>query len=260
MRQLVIIVSALLLLSGCVTTTTGGFSEKKSPQRSVENYTQLGVGYLQQGRTDWARDRLQKALEIEPDNAEANAAMGMVWQTEGELQLAETSYKKAISSDRKYTRAYHQLGRMYSANKRYDEAEKYLQKATEDPYYEARPTAFNDLAISYYRSGNESNAIDTYKETLRLSPYNVDALVNLSTLLFESQRYDESQKYFTRFDRLAERSQTRHNAHSLWLGIKLATIRRDTRKAIELAQELKQNFPDSNEYAQYQRSLEDAKG
>ena len=90
---------------------------------------------------------------------------------------------------------------------------------------------------------------------MRLAPYNVDALVNVSTLLFEAQNYEESLKYFDRFDRLVQRNQTRHTAHSLWLGIKLVTIQQNTARAIEFATELKQNFTNSTEYRLYQESL-----
>ena len=65
-----------------------------------------------------------------------------------------------------------------------------------------------------------------------MAPYNAEALVNGSTLLFEAQRYEESLKYFDRFDRLVQREQAAHNAHSLWLGIKLLTIQQDTRRTI----------------------------
>ena len=79
--------------------------------------------------------------------------------------------------------------------------------------------------------------------------------MNASTLLFEAQRYDESMKYYERFDRLVKRGQTKHTSHSLWLGIKLLTIHQNTGRAIELAAELKQRFPKSNEYRLYQESL-----
>ena len=56
----------------------------------------MGLGYLNKGRPDWARDRLKKALDINPNDPEANDAMGLVWQAEGELDLSEEFFKKAI--------------------------------------------------------------------------------------------------------------------------------------------------------------------
>ena len=75
-RYLSLTIAVLIGLSGCVTVTQDRFAEKASPDKAVENYTQLGLGYLQKGRPDWARDRLQKALEIKPEDPAANDAMG----------------------------------------------------------------------------------------------------------------------------------------------------------------------------------------
>ncbi|MGB1092763.1 MAG: tetratricopeptide repeat protein, partial [Oceanobacter sp.] len=156
------------------------------------------------------------------------------------------------------TLARHHLGRLYNQLKRYEEAVTWLQQATGDRYYEGRPGAFNDLALNYFRLGKLDEAIDSYRQTLRLAPYNPDALVNLSTLLFERQEYKESQKYFDRLDRLVQRESTLHTSHSLWLGIRLNTIFQNTAKVIGLAKELQTRFPKSNEYRLYQKSLSDA--
>lgn len=246
-------------LASCVTVTESRFTKKASPEKAVENYTQLGLGYLKNGHPDLARQRLQKALSINDDYAPANDAMGLVWQSESEFDIAEESFKKAISADSSFTLARHHLGRLYSQTERYKEAEGELKKAADDRYYDNRASVYNDLALNYYRQGNNTAALEAFNQTLRLAPYNAEALVNASTLLFEAGRYDDSYKYFDRFDRLVQRKQSQYSAHSLWLGIKLATIRQDTKEAISLAAELKRSFPKSNEYRQYQDSLSGAK-
>jgi len=248
-----------LTLASCVTVTESRFTKKASPEKAVENYTQLGLGYLQKGRPDLARQRLQKALKIDESYAPANDAMGLVWQSEGEDDLAEEYFRKALSQDADYSLARHQLGRLFSQNKRYDDAETELRAAVGDRYYDNRAAASNDLAMNYYRQTKNAQAIDAYLQTLRIAPYNGEALVNVSTLLFEAQRYEEAAKYFERFDRLVQREQGQHTAHSLWLGIKLATITQNTRRAIDLASELKRRFPESTEYRLYQDSLSGAK-
>lgn len=244
-----------ITLTACVTVTDSRLTRKASPEKAVENYTQLGLGYLQKSRPDMARQRLRKALKIDENYAPANDAMGLVWQAEGEMDLAEESFHRAIANDSEFTTARHHLGRLYMRLKRFDEAESSLTEAVEDRFYESRPSAYNDLALNYYRMEQPQQAMNMYRQALRLAPYHVDALVNLSTLLFEAQQYDESQKYFDRLNRLATRGQTRHTSHSLWLGIKLATIDQNLERSIELATTLKQNFPDSNEFRLYQESL-----
>src|SRR5690554_4547376 len=92
-----------LLLASCVTVTESRLTKKKSPEQAVENYTQLGLGYIQNGHFDRARNRLQRALAINEHYAPANDAMGLLWQLEGEYDLAEEYFKKAIKQDRSFT-------------------------------------------------------------------------------------------------------------------------------------------------------------
>lgn len=257
-RHLLLVALALVLAS-CVTVTESRLTRKASPEKAVENYTQLGLAYLQKGRPDLSRERLQKALSIDADYAPANDAMGLLWQSEGEYDLAEEYFRKAISKDSAFTRARHNLGRLYVQTQEYRDAERELKTASGDRYYDNRIGAYNDLALNYYRQNKSADAIDAYNQTLRLAPYNAEALVNISTLLFEAQRYDESMKYFDRLDRLVQREQAAFTAHSLWLGIKLMTIYQDTQRAIVLASELKRNFPQSVEYRLYQESLSGAR-
>ena len=255
MFRLVCTAVLALTLSACVTTVESRFTKKASPEKAVENYTQLGIGYLKENRPDMARQRLQKALSIDENYAPANDAMGLLWQSEGELDLAEEFFRKAINKDGSLTQAKHHLGRLYQQTREYDKAESWLQKAADDRYYDGRNQAMSDLAMTYYRQGNIQKAIDIYAEALRLSPYSPDSLVNIATLLFESQQYKESLKYWDRLDRLVQRQQTRHTSHSLWLGIRLANIFQSTQRAARLAVDLSEQFPDSAEFRQYKDSL-----
>lgn len=254
-----VLVALVASLTACVTVTESRLTKKKSPEQAVENYTQLGVGYLQNGHPDRARHRLQRALEIDERYAPANDAMGMLWQFEGEFDLAEEFFKKAIKEDKKFTQARHNLGRLYLQLGQYDKAQKELQHATNDRYYNGRPEAFNDVALTYYRQDQAEQAIAAYQQTLRLAPYHAQALVNISTLMFEEQDFNNSQKYFDRLDRLANEEKVAHTAHSLWLGIKLATIQQNTERAIALASDLKRHFPESTEYQLYEESLSGAR-
>lgn len=244
-----------LMLTSCVTVTESRLTRKASPEKAVENYTQLGLGYLERNHPDIARQRLQKALALNSKYAPANDAMGLVWQMEGEQELAEEFFKKAISDDNKFNRAHHHLGRLYLQQKKFDKAIKEISYASNDPYYEHRPEAFNDLALTYYHQNKVEQAINAYMQTLRLAPYNAEALLNISTLYFEQQDYVNALKYFDRFDRLAQREQVQHSAHSLWLGIKISAIQQNTERAIALASDLKRNFPKSEEYRLYRESL-----
>lgn len=248
----------VVLLTGCVTVTESRYTNKKSPEKSLENYTQLGLGYLQRGRPVWARQRLQKALQIDDNYPPANHAMGLVWQFEGEYELAEQHLLKALKYDSDFTMAKHHLGRLYTQLEEFGRAESYFQQATSDRFYGQRPSAFIDRALNAFRLGNIQLATESYTAALRISPYNVDALVNISRVLLEQQELSIAFSYYERLLRLVERRQTKHTAHSLWLGVQLADQLGKSDLSTELATELQQSFSTSTEYKKYLSTLSES--
>lgn len=244
-----------LLVTGCVTTVESRLTRKADPDKAVENYTQLGLGYIQQGRYDRARARLNRALEINPEYPGANTAMAILLQVEGEPQEARQYFEKTLDLDDEFSKGHYHFGLFLMQNKEYEKACHHLKQAAQDIEFQQRGNAYTNLGLCYYRNGDVVNAIKTYKRTLKVQRYNAQALVNLSAVLFEEAQYQESQQYFARFQQLVNRKQSQHSANSLWLGIKLAQVQGSTQKAAQLAAELGKKFPDSNEYQLYKKSL-----
>ena len=63
-------------LAGCVTTTDSRFSREADRQEAIADYVQLATAYIGQGNMDRARHHLDRALDLDSDNAGALAAMG----------------------------------------------------------------------------------------------------------------------------------------------------------------------------------------
>jgi len=253
--QLVILLCCSLFLSACVTTIESRLTRKKDPEKAVDNYTQLGLGYIQQGRFDRARARLNRALEIDSEYAPANNAMALLLQSEHEPELAEEYFLKSIDIDDDFSQGQYNYGMFLMQHRRHEEACPYLKNAALDVEYQQRGRAYQNLGLCYYRNGQVDLAITTYERMLKVQRFNAPVLVNLSTLLFEARRYDEAQQYFNRFTRIVERKQSQHSANSLWLGIKLNRLNQNEKTVKDFATQLKANFPQSAEYQRYSDTL-----
>ncbi len=82
------------------------------------------------------------AYEIDPNNAEVHEAFALVYQSTGEFELAEESFKTAIRLDRKFSRARNNYAAFLYSQQRYEEAEKQLEYVVQDTLYKARPARF----------------------------------------------------------------------------------------------------------------------
>ncbi|MCX5656623.1 MAG: tetratricopeptide repeat protein, partial [Candidatus Omnitrophica bacterium] len=89
---------------------------------------------------------------------------------------------------------YRLKGYKASQSKDYDEAIKYLQKASAmDPYYAA---PHNDLGIIYEIKGWLERAEEEYLKALSVDPNNAEAVMNLGLLYESRQAYEKAIPYF----------------------------------------------------------------
>ena len=59
------------LLAGCVTVTDSRFAQEEDEDKAVDDYVQLATAYLSQGNYERSRKHLERALELQPDDAGA---------------------------------------------------------------------------------------------------------------------------------------------------------------------------------------------
>lgn len=255
LNKLLLLIITSLLLSACVTVSDSALERKKSPEKAVENYTKLGLGYLQNKRYGRAKQRLDRALEIDPDSAQANEAMGLYYLTQGEAELAEEYYLTAIDLDSDYIPAKHRYGQLLMQQNKLEEACDYLAEVVEDVDYQQRAKAQQELGKCYYQKGDIEEAVATYKKSLRGRKYNASILLNLATVLFEQKKFSDAWQYYLRFDQLVAKKQSQHNSYSLWLGFKLANIAGDAKRSAQFVSQLTSQFPDSVEYKLYKKSF-----
>ncbi len=247
-----ILVLVTLFATGCVTTTDSRFSQEANKQEAVANYVKLATAYIGQGNFDRARHHLDRALEISPDSPAARAAMGLVLNAEGEDELAEASFKRAISKDEGYTRGRVYYGAFLYGQGRIEEARDQFQAAARDTDYKDRGSVFFNLGMTQERLGDLESAATSYRRSVELSRSDARSLLSLSRVLLEQGKYDAAAHYYDRLMGAMQRNQNlRHSPESLLLGIRIARHRNDQNREASLVLQLKNNYPESVEYQQY---------
>lgn len=88
----------------------------------AEFYAVAGQAYMQVGQIRQARDLLEKAARLKPDNADALTNLGVVYLNSGVVEKGIAELKKAVSLGPKGTQADRHLVFALASAKRYDEA------------------------------------------------------------------------------------------------------------------------------------------
>ena len=142
-----------------------------------EIYVPLGTLYYRAGEVAKADDRLTKAVEGSPNDAQANFYLGLVRFTQNRNEDALALLRKASTLDATNAEAFYYLGETLSRLNRQQEATVEYNKAVQlrDGYFEA----WLNLGAAEYQLGNYPNAVKAYQKAVRLRNDNFEAYNNL---------------------------------------------------------------------------------
>ncbi len=231
------------MLTACTSTPS---SQVADPDKAIETYVQLGLGYLGNGQREQARFNLLKALELDRNHAGALHGMALLYQTEGELELAEQNFRRALAQEPGFTQARMNYARFLFLQGNHQRARDEYQRVTQDTNYRLRPDAFVGLALSEFQLGNRDAGRDALNRALRLNPNMAAALLEAAEIEWSDGNYPAARDYLTRFEAVA-----RQTARSLWLGVRLARVFNDTNRAASYGLALLEIYPESREANQY---------
>ena len=155
-------------------------------------YVTLGRVHDALGKNDLALTEFQRALQLDPRNADALTGEAHSYEHAGRPADAEAAYNKAIALRPDYWDGYNSLGLFYDRQGRYEEGEAQFQHAIELTPDNAQ--AYSNLGSAYIDSGNSSKFVEAervLKKSIAMNP-SYGAYANLGYLYALQQRYAES--------------------------------------------------------------------
>ncbi|RME91723.1 MAG: tetratricopeptide repeat protein [Candidatus Hydrogenedentota bacterium] len=155
--------------------------------------------YDELGQKQKSYHLLQMALIDFPSNPDIRMLAADIAISRGKYEEAERHLKKLLeltASTAKKSQAYFALGKVYTALRKFEQAEDAYRKA-----YDLDPTnedALVALGESKVLAGKESEAIQLYKEALNINPDNIHVLLALADLQYKLSFYSASEELYKR--------------------------------------------------------------
>ncbi|MHB0776253.1 type IV pilus biogenesis/stability protein PilW [Halomonas sp. WWR20] len=201
-RLLSAVLCGALLLSGCATQVASSNPyNAASNDDAIAAYTRLGLAYLKRNNLPRAQDALEHALKLGPQDAEALEGMALLYQRQGENELAETFFQRALNARPDYTRARNNYAAFLYAQGRLDAACQELEYAAQDVTYSNRGQLFANLGQCQYQQGRLETARESLERAQALNPRDAQSLLTLARLEHaqgnDSQAWEQLQRYFT---------------------------------------------------------------
>jgi serine/threonine-protein kinase len=155
-------------------------------------YATLGRIHNDAGNHDLAQTEFRRALELDPQNADALNGVAHIEEAAGQVKEAESTYRQAASLRADFWDSYNTLGTFYLRQHRLDDAITQLKKAT-------GLTPDNSLAwanlggayLAYGRPQDRASAEQALQQSIAINP-TYSAYANLGYLYLQQQRFAEA--------------------------------------------------------------------
>ncbi len=159
-------------------------------ESSPEIHNNMGRIHLRDGEAKKALAEFEKALELDPNNAEALLNISAIHQSEGKSDLALHFVQRALAVDPNSTGALAQLGEIRRDEGQLDEAIRLFIEAL--AIDDSQPSLFMGAGDVLQRAGHFDEAVAAFEHVLELEPDSFKARYNLGVTYSNMGRIEEA--------------------------------------------------------------------
>jgi type IV pilus assembly protein PilF len=247
MKRFLALLVAGLVAAGCASTAERQAEEAKRRQM-IDTNIQLATGYLQNGQVEYAKERLDRALLIDPQDSQANNMMALLQWRLKDYEAADRHFRRALDVDGQNAEAQNNYGVFLCERGRIEEAEAWFKRAIENPYYRTPAIASQNAGLCLSKRGARSAAESYFRTALKLDPRLAPSLHQMATISFESGRALAARGFIQRYFEVAEDS-----PEVLLLATRIERALKNKDAEASYAMRLRGKFPGSAEAEQLNR-------
>jgi len=171
---------ALLLTTGCATAQKQ--AEERHRLRKANSRLDIGVGYMESGRTALALREFLTAEKLDPRNARIQYALGEAYLARGKVEESELHLKRALELYPDHHDARLSLTALYLLQERHPEAIEQCDVLVDDPTFPAPYRALGNRGLAQMRMGRSQEARQSLELALDYNAQYWPALLTLATL------------------------------------------------------------------------------
>ena len=239
---IVMLAAAMLFAAGCVSSTTGTPAPDPDDNDAAEYNYQLGARYYGNKSYELARDRLERAIELDPRLAKAHMTLGMVYEALDNKRLATESYRNAIRSAPRDFNIQNAYAVFLCRQEDYEEARKYFDRAANHPENDDAEVTLTNAGLCMAQKPDLAAAEEFYRAALEHKETYGEALLQLCLLKYQQEDYLHSRAFLQRY-----MSSNITTAGVLYLASEIERKLGNDRGRQEFVNQLLRDFPESAE-------------
>ncbi len=253
MQKIITIIIALsltLFMTACASTaekvkTTPAPTPKQVEADLVQASNinvQLAIGYFQRKDYQVAKEKLEKAIEQNPDNVIAYKTLAYLYATLGLKDKARVKYEEATELKPDDPDLANNYGAFLCSIGELEEAQKKFRLAYNNPFYKSIYLAESNAGSCYLKEAEYVKAEKLLRKSLRVQPKLSVSLISMAEVGIKTERYLMARAYIQRYH-----DDNPVSPDSLWLQIQAERALGAKEHYLKYARQLINEFPDSDE-------------
>ena len=203
----------VMLFSGCgggsSSSKGDGLGSNYQPDKESLNYTEMGKQYLHRGDQETALQRLRKAIEIDPKNADAHNTLAVLYANLKKLELAEEHFTRSVKLEPDDASIQNNYALFLCNNEREEEADAHFLKALANPLYKTPEVATTNAGLCAMRINKYQQAENYFIQSLKSENPNPSpasqqaitlALFKMAELNYRFSDYRRARSYLDRYE------------------------------------------------------------
>lgn len=234
----------ILLCVGLLASCSSTPSKNKVIQD--EGYVVQAVQYMNAGRLDAALVSVKKALEHNPESADAYTVAGLIYSKNSQTEQAQRYFKRALSFEPNNSTAQTNYASFLCKHDKPREAEKIYVAAATNKSNSQPEVAYTNAGLCVLGIPDKVKATNYFSTALKINPKAPVPWYQLAKIQYGNYSYDNAYKLLQEYEKLAQPT-----PKTLLLGAQI----NDANGKADLANQYKlllvQKFPSSNEAKQF---------
>lgn len=247
-RFLVPAMTAVLLV-GCISSETTSRRPPDSNEDAADQLYNLGAQYYSKGNFELARERLERAVELDSRNANAHSMLALTYARLGNERLATENFNKAVRIAPNNFDVRNAYAIYLCGERDFEEARKQFDRAIAVRENDNSEFMMSNAGVCMAQKPDNELAEKYFRDALAKRPNYKDALLQLATLKHHTGDDLSARAFLQRY--LATNPPT---AMVLYLGVQIESALDDERAATDYSNQILRDFPDSPEANQVLRS------
>ena len=236
------IIPLILGLGGCITTRTPHLTNDHAQQDAAADNVQLAMAYMQQGNLPRAKEKIDKALQEDPSNANAHSVLALFYERVDDQKKAESEFREALRLAPGDPGPLNFYGVYLCGQHRVDEGVTKLLQVATNPLYRTPEAAYTNAGVCLRTAHRDEEAESAFHRALTVRPDFAEATYQLADLELAHGRALEARDRIERY--LGKYNPT---PDLLLLAVRAARTLGDARSVAQYTRTLRTDFPDSEQ-------------